>query len=157
MASCLVVQVETGATTTTTTNQNKNKMAAITNRKVSLEDGNPEGLDLLRKSLKCVREENNSCENDTESASHIFVVFGASGDLAKKKIYPTLWALFKERLMPKQTRIVGYARSKISVEGIREKCKPWLKVSTFKVDNFEINVLIVSAIVREVLAHSLLK
>jgi len=125
VASCLVVQVETGATTTTT-NQNKNKMAA--NRKVSLEDGNPEGLDLLRKSLKCVREENNSCENDTESASHIFVVFGASGDLAKKKIYPTLWALFKERLMPKQTRIVGYARSKISVEGIREKCKPWLKV-----------------------------
>ena len=127
MASCLVVQVETGATATT--NQNKNKMAA--NRKVSLEDGNPEGLDLLRKSLKCVREENSSCENDTESASHIFVVFGASGDLAKKKIYPTLWALFKERLMPKQTRIVGYARSKISVEGIREKCKPWLKVRIF--------------------------
>ena len=135
VASCLVVQVETGATTTTTTNQNKNKMAAITNRKVSLEDGNPEGLDLLRKSLKCVREENNSCENDTESASHIFVVFGASGDLAKKKIYPTLWALFKERLMPKQTRIVGYARSKISVEGIREKCKPWLKVRILNFNN----------------------
>ena len=138
MASCLVVQVETGATTTTTTNQNKNKMAANPNRKISLEDGNPEGLDLLRKSLKCVREENVSSENDIESSSHIFVVFGASGDLAKKKIYPTLWALFKERLMPKQTRIVGYARSKISVEGIREKCKPWLKVSYF-----EINMLVV--------------
>ena len=126
-------------------------------KRVSLEDGNPEGLDLLRQSLKCVREENSRENADTESSSHIFVVFGASGDLAKKKIYPTLWALFKERLMPKQTRIVGYARSKISVEGIREKCKPWLKVSTFKVDNFEINVLIVSAIVQEVLAYSLLK
>ena len=63
---------------------------------------------------------------------YFLVVFGASGDLAKKKIYPTLWALFKERLLPKQTRIVGYARSKLSVEEIRGKCKPWLKVSTFK-------------------------
>ena len=136
MASCLVVQVETGATTTT---NNQNKMAA-TKKRVSLEDGNPEGLDLLRQSLKCVREENSRENADTESSSHIFVVFGASGDLAKKKIYPTLWALFKERLMPKQTRIVGYARSKISVEGIREKCKPWLKVS--KVDIFQINMYV---------------
>ena len=33
-------------------------------------------------------------------ATHVFVVFGASGDLAKKKIYPTLWALFRDGLMP---------------------------------------------------------
>jgi len=26
---------------------------------------------------------------------HSFVVLGASGDLAKKKIYPTLWYLFR--------------------------------------------------------------
>ena len=104
------------------------KMAA---RKLSLDDGNPEGLDLLRKSLKSVREE---IRDESEEASHIFVVFGASGDLAKKKIYPTLWALFKERLMPKQTRIVGYARSKLSVDDIRGKCKPWLKV-IFKMYN----------------------
>ena len=61
--------------------------------------------------------------------SHIIVIFGASGDLAKKKIYPALWSLFKEKLMPNDTQIVGYARSKISVDEIRQKCQPFLKVS----------------------------
>ena len=38
--------------------------------------------------------------NSGGTASHVFVVFGASGDLAKKKIYPTLWALYRDSLMP---------------------------------------------------------
>ena len=33
-------------------------------------------------------------------AGHTFVVMGASGDLARKKIYPTLWALFRDSLIP---------------------------------------------------------
>ena len=33
-------------------------------------------------------------------AGHTFVVMGASGDLARKKIYPTLWALFRDKLIP---------------------------------------------------------
>lgn len=119
VASCLVVQVETAST-----GSNSEKMSGA--RKISLEDGNPEGLELLRKSLKSVREE--SHDTSADASSHIFVVFGASGDLAKKKIYPTLWALFKEKLLPPQTRIVGYARSKLTVEDIRGKCKPWVKV-----------------------------
>ena len=93
-------------------------------RKFSLQEGNPEGLELLRKSLKSVRDE----KHEVGIASHIFVVFGASGDLAKKKIYPTLWALFKENLLPSGTQIVGYARSKISVDDIKQKCQPWFKV-----------------------------
>ena len=40
-------------------------------------------------------------EASDAKAAHIFVVFGASGDLAKKKIYPTLWALFKENAVCK--------------------------------------------------------
>ena len=31
--------------------------------------------------------------------------------------------------MPNDTQIVGYARSKISVDEIRQKCQPFLKVS----------------------------
>ena len=92
--------------------------------KQSLDQGNAEGLELLRKSLKTVQAET----ADTGDASHVFVVFGASGDLAKKKIYPTLWALFKDNLLPKESRIVGYARSKLTVDEIRKKCQPWLKV-----------------------------
>ena len=87
--------------------------------------------------FKLIKSQLSVCRvsNGEASASHIFVVLGASGDLAKKKIYPTLWSLFKEKLMPNDTQIVGYARSKISVEEIRQKCQPFLKVSlvfTFK-------------------------
>merc|ERR1711899_208189 len=92
--------------------------------------GNSEGLELLRKSLKTVAPDHGGNSNGEVSPSHIFVVFGASGDLAKKKIYPTLWSLFKENLMPNDTQIVGYARSKISVDDIRQKCQPWLKVKS---------------------------
>jgi len=48
--------------------------------------------------------------------------------LAKKKIYPTLWRLFVDDLLPKNTRFVGYARSKLTVEDIKEKCTPFMKV-----------------------------
>jgi glucose-6-phosphate 1-dehydrogenase len=46
------------------------------------------------------------CEYMDEALT--IVVLGASGDLAKKKIYPVLWALYRDGLMPEQTRIVGY-------------------------------------------------
>ena len=69
---------------------------------------------------------------EPKDATYVFVVFGASGDLAKKKIYPTLWALYRDKLLPDKTTIVGYARSKISVKDIREKCKPWFKVRSTK-------------------------
>ena len=59
--------------------------------------GNPEGLKLLRESLKKVELSSSS----SRDASHVFVVLGASGDLARKKIYPTLWALYRDSLMPK--------------------------------------------------------
>ena len=61
-------------------------------------------------------------------STYVFVVFGASGDLAKKKIYPTLWALYRDKLLPPNTTVVGYARSKITVADIREKSKQWCKV-----------------------------
>jgi len=95
--------------------------------KNSLEQGNSEGLELLRKSLKTINPEHR-VSNGEASASHIFVVFGASGDLAKKKIYPALWSLFKEKRMPNDTQIIGYARSKISVGDIRQRCQPFLEV-----------------------------
>lgn len=49
------------------------------------------------------------------------VVVGASGDLAKKKIFPALFALFYQGLLPKHVQIVGYARSPSSDEEFRTK------------------------------------
>ncbi|KAL8426513.1 hypothetical protein Efla_004878 [Eimeria flavescens] len=44
------------------------------------------------------------------------VVFGASGDLAKRKTYPALFSLFCEGLLPPSMHVVGYARSKLEFE-----------------------------------------
>lgn len=46
-------------------------------------------------------------------------VVGASGDLAKKKIFPALFALFYEDWLPKHFTVFGYARSKMSDEELR--------------------------------------
>uniref|UniRef100_M8CTT9 Glucose-6-phosphate 1-dehydrogenase, chloroplastic n=1 Tax=Aegilops tauschii TaxID=37682 RepID=M8CTT9_AEGTA len=46
-------------------------------------------------------------------------VVGASGDLAKKKIFPALFALFYEDWLPEHFTIFGYARSKMSDEELR--------------------------------------
>ncbi|CAL4923158.1 unnamed protein product [Urochloa decumbens] len=46
-------------------------------------------------------------------------VVGASGDLAKKKIFPALFALFYEDCLPKHFTVFGYARSKMSDEELR--------------------------------------
>ena len=107
---------------------------------------------------------------------HFIYYYTAQGDLAKKKIYPTLWYIYscknrstaslvyqtpffspslsllplslsllplhlsppslslryrrvaKGGLFPKNTKIVGYARSDLTIEKLKEKCAPFLKV-----------------------------
>ncbi|PWN50374.1 putative ZWF1-glucose-6-phosphate dehydrogenase [Violaceomyces palustris] len=61
-------------------------------------------------------------ENDA-----IIVVLGASGDLAKKKTYPALFNLFSLGLLPKETHIIGYARTKMDVATFHEKISAYLK------------------------------
>ncbi|CCW60472.1 unnamed protein product [Phytomonas sp. EM1] len=41
------------------------------------------------------------------------IIFGASGDLAKKKTFPALFDLYCDGLLPPEINIVGYARTKI--------------------------------------------
>lgn len=68
-------------------------------------------------------------EPSSHSNTHIFIILGASGDLAKKKIYPTLWWLFRDGLLPDNTLFVGFARSNLSVEDIKAACLPYMKVT----------------------------
>ena len=42
---------------------------------------------------------------------HTIVIFGASGDLTHRKLVPALYNLFRKGRLPKDTRIVGFARS----------------------------------------------
>lgn len=59
--------------------------------------------------------------SEDSRSNHIFTVMGASGDLAKKKIYPTLWALYRDGLLPEKTYFLGYARSKIDIKELLSK------------------------------------
>lgn len=54
------------------------------------------------------------------------VVVGASGDLAKKKTFPSLLNLYRDGLLPDDTVVWGYARSKLSDDELRERLRPYL-------------------------------
>jgi glucose-6-phosphate 1-dehydrogenase len=58
-------------------------------------------------------------ENWERSALSICVV-GASGDLAKKKIFPALFALHYQDMLPRHFTVFGYARSKMSNKEFRD-------------------------------------
>ncbi|XP_035585189.1 glucose-6-phosphate 1-dehydrogenase-like [Zalophus californianus] len=67
-----------------------------------------------------------------QSDTHIFIIMGPSGDLAKKKIYPTIWWLFRIGLQPEDTFIVGYTRSGLTVANIRKQREPFFKATPEK-------------------------
>ena len=55
--------------------------------------------------------------------SCVMVIFGASGDLAKRKLIPALYNLTLEHRLPRQFSVVGYARSEMSHETFRQKMR----------------------------------
>jgi glucose-6-phosphate 1-dehydrogenase len=57
----------------------------------------------------------------------VMVIFGASGDLAKRKLIPALYNLATERLLSKEFAIVGFARRGMSHEEFREKISQDMK------------------------------
>jgi len=65
------------------------------------------------------------CDYRSEALS--IVVVGASGDLARKKTYPSLFDLYLTSFLPAHAKIVGYARSKMSDEEFRGKIRPTLE------------------------------
>lgn len=97
--------------------------------------GAEEMLSLLRQSLKTCKVPGET--NFEASAPHVFVIMGASGDLAKKKIYPTLWWLYRDRLVPQNTLFVGYARSDLTMAQVRSKCQDYMKVKAGEEERFE--------------------
>lgn len=62
--------------------------------------------------------ETSTCDEYLAERLTIFVI-GASGDLAKKKTYPSLFSLYCANYLPKHVIIVGYARSKITDDDFR--------------------------------------
>jgi len=46
----------------------------------------------------------------SNSDSLIYVIFGASGDLTKRKLIPALYALFIHKLLPEKFALLGVSR-----------------------------------------------
>lgn len=55
---------------------------------------------------------------------------GASGDLAKKKTFPALFGLYRNRFLPKGIKIIGYARTKMDQEEFLRRVKSNMKTPT---------------------------
>ncbi len=53
------------------------------------------------------------------------VIFGASGDLTKRKLVPALYSLMAERLLPPSFAVVGFARKEVSDAQFRIDMKEW--------------------------------
>ena len=49
----------------------------------------------------------------------IFTIFGITGDLAAKKIIPSLWHLFQHNRLPKRLSVIGFSRRNLSSEEFR--------------------------------------
>jgi glucose-6-phosphate 1-dehydrogenase len=58
-------------------------------------------------------------ETERTPAPCVFVIFGASGDLARRKLFPALYNLAVSRLLPPGMTIVGVATSERSDEQLR--------------------------------------
>jgi glucose-6-phosphate 1-dehydrogenase len=57
----------------------------------------------------------------------VVVIFGASGDLTKRKLIPALYNLALEKRLPERFAVVGYARSDMTDNAFREKMRDAVK------------------------------
>ncbi|KAG0368573.1 glucose-6-phosphate dehydrogenase [Gamsiella multidivaricata] len=65
-----------------------------------------------------------------EKHLYTVVVLGASGDLAKKKTFPALFGLYKNKYLDQNTHIIGYARTKMDRSTFEEHVSMNIKLKT---------------------------
>jgi glucose-6-phosphate 1-dehydrogenase len=61
--------------------------------------------------------------------NQVIVLFGATGDLAKRKLLPGMFHLSQVGLMPDRFRIIGAARNAVDVEEFREQARQAIEAS----------------------------
>jgi len=63
-----------------------------------------------------------------QTEPHILVIFGASGDLTKRKLIPALYELHTQQLLPEKLAVLGVSRTEHTDGGFREKMKEFLSI-----------------------------
>jgi glucose-6-phosphate 1-dehydrogenase len=59
---------------------------------------------------------------------HLLVIFGASGDLMRRKLAPALLRLAEQGLLPDRFAVLGFARTELSDEDFRSALQDALRV-----------------------------
>ena len=78
------------------------------------------------------------CSSSRTPDPCVLVIFGASGDLTRRKLFPALYSLALRRLLPEQFAVVGVARSEETDDEFRERMKD--AVQEFGRDEFKEDV-----------------
>src|SRR3954454_15986573 len=68
-------------------------------------------------------------QSPTAPRDQVVVLFGATGDLAKRKLLPGMFHLAQVGLMPERFRIVGAARYAIEADDFREQARQAIEAS----------------------------
>ena len=62
--------------------------------------------------------------------NHIYVIFGASGDLTRRKLVPAIYSLFVQNMLPEKFALLGVSRTEFSDDEFRNNMKS--AISEFK-------------------------
>ncbi len=61
-----------------------------------------------------------------QTENQILIIFGASGDLTKRKLIPALYNLYKQKLLPDKFAVLGASRSPLTDNEFRERTAEFL-------------------------------
>ena len=71
--------------------------------------------------METVRRANDIVCAETAAPPCGVVIFGASGDLTRRKLLPALFGLWRRDLLPEGFFVLGFARTPMSDEAFRER------------------------------------
>lgn len=87
--------------------------------------------------IKHFKASSDQFSSSEQNKTTSIIVVGASGDLAKKKIFPALFALYYEGFLPEHFTVCGYARSKMTDDELRNMISRTLTCRIDKRENCE--------------------
>jgi glucose-6-phosphate 1-dehydrogenase len=73
--------------------------------------------------------------------NQLLIIFGASGDLTRRKLIPALFALYREHLLPQRFAILGVSRTDLSSEAFRDGMRSALteQIKAGEINNKELD------------------
>src|SRR4051812_12074139 len=74
------------------------------------------------------RRQNRKAEPQPKSAGPcVLVIFGITGDLAKRLLFPALYNLAKHKFLPERFAVVGFALAEMNEQQVRDSLASELK------------------------------